>query len=151
MRTWARSAVIALLLFAGADVLGTQPSPRPSIGLWYTAWWTKDDQFGHWRNCHHLPTRGRYTSGDPVVIADHYRQFRELGIDFLIMDDTNGVGNDAGRINDNIRALFYFMDARPAAERIPICIGGGGEMRGRRAAGAAAGGGLLLAGMGAAA
>jgi hypothetical protein len=72
---------------------------------------------------------GRYTAGDPAVIAAHYAQFRDMGIDFLIMDDTNGVGNDGGRINDNIRAWFDFMDRKPPEERIPICIGGGGEMR----------------------
>jgi hypothetical protein len=105
-------------------------SASPTFGLWYTVWWTADDQFGHWSRCHRLPKRGKYTSGDPAVIADHYRQFRNLGVDFLIMDDTNSVGNDGGRINDNIRAWFDFMDARPASQRIPICIGGGGEMRG---------------------
>jgi hypothetical protein len=111
---------------AGTDAL---QSLRPQIGLWYTVWWTNDDQFHHWENCHVFPARGRYSAGDPAVIAADYAQFRDLGVDFLIMDDTNGVGNDGGRINDNIRAWFDFMDGRPAAERIPICIGGGGEMR----------------------
>src|SRR5437879_5434231 len=83
---------------------------RPQLGLWYTVWWTKDDQFGHWANCHRFPARGRYSSGDPAVIAAHYAQFRDLGVDFLILDDTNGVGNDGGRINENIRAWFDFMD-----------------------------------------
>ena len=69
------------------------------------------------------------------MIASHYAQFRELGIDFLIMDDTNGVDNDGGRIKDNIRAWFDFMDAQPAEARIPICIGGGGEMRAEGRAG----------------
>lgn len=103
---------------------------RPCLGLWYTVWWRKDDQFQHWTNCHLLPVRGRYSAGEPAIIAADYAQFRDLGVDFLIMDDTNCAGNDGGRINDNIRAWFDFMDARPAAERIPICIGGGGEMRG---------------------
>ena len=102
---------------------------RPQIGLWLTVWWTQDDQFRHWTNCHVFPARGRYTAGDPEVIRSHYAQFRDLGIDFLVMDDTNGAGNDGGRINDNIRAWFDFMDRKPVAERIPICIGGGGEMR----------------------
>jgi hypothetical protein len=102
---------------------------RPIFGLWYTVWWTQDDQFRHWTNCHRLPVRGRYSAGDPETITAHYAQFRDLGVDFLIMDDTNCAGNDGGRINDNIRAWFDFMDARPASERIPICIGGGGEMR----------------------
>lgn len=105
------------------------PRVRTSVGLWLTVWWTKDDQFNHWRRCHRLPARGTYEAGDPAVIADHYAQFRDLGIDFLIMDDTNGCGVDAGRINDNIRAWFDFMDAQPAEQRIPICIGSGGEMR----------------------
>ena len=64
-----------------------------------------------------------------LLIAAHYAQFRDLGVDFLVMDDTNTIGNDGGRINDNIRAWIDFMDAKPAAQRIPICIGGGGEMR----------------------
>jgi hypothetical protein len=80
--------------------------------IWHTVWWTQDDQFRHWTNCHVFPTRGRYTAGDPAVIAAHYAQFRELGIDFLIMDDTNGVDNDGGRIKENIGAWFDFMDAK---------------------------------------
>jgi len=123
------AAAVLLAQATDADVL------RPRIGLWYTAWWTEDDQFHHWSDCTRLPERGRYTAGDPKVIADHYRQFRDLGIDFVIMDDTNGIGNDGGRINDNIRAWYDFMDALPADERIPICIGGGGEMRAEGAAG----------------
>ena len=73
------------------------------------------------------------------------------GSTFLIMDDTNCAGNDGGRINDNIRAWFDFMDARPEAERIPICIGGGGEMRASGKAGPAGGGGFLLGSLGPAA
>lgn len=103
---------------------------RPAIGMWLTVWWTKDDQFRHWVNCHRLPVGGPYTAGDPAIIARHYEQFRDLGVDFIIMDDTNCYNNDGGRIADNIKAWFDFMDARPADERIPICIGGGGEMRG---------------------
>lgn len=119
---------IYALTAANGGASTTRPA-SPAIGMWYTAWWTKDDQFGHWTRCHRFPVRGRYTAGDPEVIAAHYAQFRDLGVDFLIMDDTNGVHADGDRINDNIRAWFDFMEKRPAAERIPICIGGGGEMR----------------------
>jgi hypothetical protein len=87
---------------AGETPVHTTGSPK--FGLWYTAWWTADDQFRHWTNCHVFPARGRYTAGDPAVIAAHYAQLRDLGVDFIIMDDTNGAGNDGGRINDNIRA-----------------------------------------------
>ena len=113
----------------GSCALASADEAQPRVGLWLTVWWTKDDQFHHWANCTRMPRGGRYTSGDPAVIARQYGQFRDMGIDFLIVDDTNGVGNDGGRINDNIRAWFNFMDAKAPAQRIPICVGGGGEMR----------------------
>lgn len=47
---------------------------RPQVGLWYTVWWTQDDQYRHWTNCHVFPVRGRYSAGAPEVIAAHYRQ-----------------------------------------------------------------------------
>jgi hypothetical protein len=118
------------MLLARAGEKSLAEKVRPQIGLWYTVWWTKDDQYHHWTNCHRFPVRGRYSAGDPEIIKADYAEFRRLRIDFLIMDDTNGVGADGNRINDNIRAWFDFMDAQPASERIPICIGGGGEMRG---------------------
>ncbi|MCC6730249.1 MAG: hypothetical protein IT208_13005 [Chthonomonadales bacterium] len=128
---WPLLAVGVALCLAAPDGRGVpEPSaPKPRFGLWLTVWWTQDDRYRHWVNCRRLPVRGPYTAGDPEVIADQFARFRELGVDFLILDDTNGVGNDGGRINDNIRAWFEFMDARPAAERIPLCIGSGGEMR----------------------
>lgn len=127
-----RCALPALLVAGCLPTLAQTEAPagrRPALGLWYTVWWTADDQFGHWSDCHVMPLRGRYEAGDPAVIAAHLAQFRDLGVDFLIMDDTNGCGNDGGRINDNIRAWFDAMDALPADQRIPLCIGGGGEMR----------------------
>lgn len=117
------------VLLSGGSPPAFAEGPRPQVGLWLSVWWTKDDQFHHWANCTRLPSAGRYTAGDPDVIARQFEQFRDTGIDFLILDDTNGVGNDGGRINDNIRAWFDFMDREPAPQRIPICIGGGGEMR----------------------
>jgi len=128
---WLVIVLVAGRTLAGAAETTVEPAARThtQFGLWYTVWWTADDQFRHWTNCHRFPVRGRYTAGDPAIIKAHYTTFRDLGVDFLIMDDTNVAGNDGGRINDNIRAWFDFMDKLPAAERIPICIGGGGEMR----------------------
>ncbi|HOW70148.1 MAG TPA: hypothetical protein PKY77_06050 [Phycisphaerae bacterium] len=126
------------LICLAATALHTGPTlaqpPRetnitPAIGMWYTVWWTQDNRYHHWTHCHVFPARGWYTAGDPKVIADHYAQLRDIGVDFLVLDDTNCIGNDGGRINDNIRAWFDFMDARPPVERIPMCIGSGGEMR----------------------
>jgi hypothetical protein len=130
------ASVVALACLLRPGV-ADPPAGRPAIGLWYTAWWTSDDACHHWSDCQRLPVLGRYTAGDPAIIKAHYDKFRDIDIDidFLIMDDTNGIGNDGERINDNIRAWFDFMDAQPADARIPICIGGGGEMRAEGAVG----------------
>ncbi len=117
------------LILAMALVAMNSLGAQPKIGLWYTAWWTANDNFRHWTNCHRFPVLGKYSSGDYSTITNHFAQFRDLGIDFLIMDDTNVAGNDGGQINRNIQAWFEFMDKQPENERIPICIGSGGEMR----------------------
>lgn len=121
--------IAAILVLADLAPCATAREKRPQAGLWISTWWMKDDQFHHWANCTRLPSIGLYTAGDPAIIAHDYAQFRDIGIDFLIMDDTNGVGNDAGRINDNIRAWFDFMDHQVPAQRVPICIAGGGKKR----------------------
>src|ERR1041385_1050254 len=123
-------AVLSAILSAGPRAAADPGDEvRPRIGLWYTVWWTEDDRFHHWVNCHRFPVRGRYSAGDPKVIEEHYGRLREMGVDFLILDDTNGHDNDGGAIRENIRAWFEFMDSRPPSERIPLSIGGGGEMR----------------------
>lgn len=131
-RPWAWLSGVVLVcagVVTHAHAAPDTPQLRPLIGMWYTVWWTKDDQFHHWSDCTRLPIGGAYGAGEPEVIARQYALLRDCGVDFLIMDDTNGYGNDGGRIAANIRAWFDFMDAKPAAERIPICIGGGAEMR----------------------
>lgn len=127
-RRWLVLAAAGMTAAPSVVHAGEAPA-QPAIGMWYTVWWTQDDQFRHWVNCHRMPVRGRYTAGDPAVIREHHAILRDLGVDFIILDDTNCVGNDGGRINDNIRAWFDYMDGRPAGERIPLCIGSGGEMR----------------------
>lgn len=39
----------------------------------------------------HTPVGGQYDSGDPTVINNHLQQISDAGIDFILMDLTNGV------------------------------------------------------------
>ena len=56
--------VLSAELGAAPEVRAVEkPAAAPRIGLWYTVWWTQDDQFHHWTNCHVFPSRGRYTAG----------------------------------------------------------------------------------------
>ena len=74
-----RPGTAGCLLIAAVATLPAQAADplRPATGLWYTAWWTKDDQFRHWSDCGVLPLRGPYEAGDPKVIAEQYAQFRD--------------------------------------------------------------------------
>jgi hypothetical protein len=108
------------------------PVPHRDVGTWYITFFTAKDEFHHWADVNKrrgaMPLGGTYSAGDPAVIERQWRELREAGIDWLLMDDTNTVFVDNRAIDQNIRAWFDFMDARPEAERIPIAIAAGGEL-----------------------
>lgn len=45
-----------------------------------------------------------YDAGD--VIAQQYPCFKRAGINYLILDDTNGVDNDDKKIDQNAQKVF---------------------------------------------
>ncbi len=56
-----------------------------------------------------------YDAGD--VISQQYDCFKRAGINYLILDDTNGVDNDGGRIDQNAQKVFNHLK-----HDIPISI-----------------------------
>jgi hypothetical protein len=81
--------------------------PRDTtIGAWYTVYWYgKSSQLDHWSEwSRYEPTLGYYDSGDIIKKQESY--FERAGINYLILDHTNGWGNDGGRIIANIRKVF---------------------------------------------
>ncbi len=103
------------------------------VGVWYiTLFYSAGFGNVHWdavrRRGGALPMNGPESSEDPAVMERQYRQMRQCGIDFLVMDDTNCVYVDDRRIDALIRTWFDFMEAKPPARRIPIAIAAGGEL-----------------------
>src|SRR5437763_17212089 len=92
-----------------------QPRPMGKVGVWYIPFVTAKDEFHHWEDIEKrkapMPVGGRYAANDPKMIAQQWRQMRECGVDFIVMDDTNTVFVDNSMVDATVRAWFDFMDA----------------------------------------
>ncbi|MFD0717618.1 hypothetical protein [Paenibacillus sp. GCM10027626] len=99
------------------------------IGIWYTVWWDNEPPFNsHWTDwTRYRPVRGDYNSGDAATIRSHMQWMKQAGIDFVIIDDTNGHGNDNGNIAAHIDQIFDVVEAMPAgsAPKLAVAIGAG--------------------------
>jgi hypothetical protein len=85
--------------------------PRDTtVGAWYSVYWyAKGSQLDHWAEwTRYEPTLGYYDSGDIIKQQEPY--FERAGINYLILDHTNGWNNDGGRIIANIRKVFAQLD-----------------------------------------
>ncbi len=101
------------------------------IGLWYTVWWDSEERDPVYYNHHWVKeTRvkplkhGYYATDDPQKLQDDFRFFRRIGIDYLILDDTNDHYNDGGNIASHIEACFTM--AHELGQNAPkLCFAGG--------------------------
>ncbi len=121
---------------SGSGVPAGKEYYTSKIGMWYTVWWQSSGeetpaqyrQFAsHWNDWSRLePVRGFYSSGDPDIIKEHFTLFKQYGIDYLIIDDTNGHMNDAGSIDYNITQLYKVADEMGPenAPQLAIALGG---------------------------
>ncbi len=104
------------------------------VGIWYTVWWqdNKDtnpfrSMYSHWEDWSRMkPVRGYYSSGDPAIIREHMGLFNRYGIDYVILDDTNGHFNDGGSIASNINSIFATVRdmGEDNAPQIAVALGG---------------------------
>ncbi|MBB6730805.1 hypothetical protein [Cohnella zeiphila] len=126
---------LLLLLFAAAPVYSASaaanhPAPFTSqVGIWYTVWWDSEPPYdSHWTDwTRYRPELGDYNSGDEATIRAHMEWMKQAGIDFVILDDTNGHGNDGGNIAGNIDKIFEVVEAMPegTAPKLALAIGYG--------------------------
>lgn len=110
-------------------VCPAQPIYTSTIGTWYHHYWTKPDSpTSHWKEwTRYKPLQGYYSTGDAHTASAHIVAMKSAGVDFLIFDHTNGIGNDAGTIEQNARA-FAATNSKLAANvrlKISVAIGYG--------------------------
>ncbi|UVI27456.1 hypothetical protein [Paenibacillus spongiae] len=106
-----------------------QPLFTSQIGMWYTVWWDDESPFSsHWTDwTRYRPVIGDYSSGDADTIRAHMEWMKQAGVDFVILDDTNGHGNDNGNIAANIDSIFRVVESMPegTAPKLALAIGYG--------------------------
>lgn len=82
------------------------------IGTWFTVWWTKKGEatYSHWYDKTWTRLKpvdyGYYSSGDSDYLISVLSRLKYIGIDYVVLDDTNGHWNDMGLIARNMNAVF---------------------------------------------
>jgi len=104
---------------------------QSKVGMWYTIWWDSLERDPiyyehHWsKETRVKPIKhGYYATDDPEKLKDDFQFFRRIGIDYLILDDTNAHFADGGNLATHIDACFVM--ARELGNKAPkLCFAGG--------------------------
>ena len=101
------------------------------VGMWFTVWWDSQQRDPvycehHWgKETRVKPVKyGYYAADDPEKLKNDFQFFHRIGIDYLILDDTNAHYNDGGNIAAHIDACFAMC--RELGNNAPkLCFAGG--------------------------
>lgn len=102
-----------------------------AVGIWYTAWWAEEGTkyYEHWAEwSRHKPELGFYSSGDRDAVQAHMTFLNDAGINFVIIDDTNGHWNDGGNIAKNIDSIFEIVQEMGEDNTPDLCLAIGGAL-----------------------
>ena len=99
-------------------------SPKTRIGAWYAAFYQAPGRpFAvHWSYTRYMPIDGYYASGDPAAVRSQFAQMRAVGIEYAVLDDTNGIENDEGQIEKNVRSIFDTNESLPENKRLRLAF-----------------------------
>jgi hypothetical protein len=101
-------------------------SPSIKIGTWYELYWQTPDSTWpgqHWAlRTRYKPVGGYYSSGDPSVVQSQFAQIKAAGINYVLLDDTNGIWNDNGEIEKNAKSIFDTDEQLPTDQRMHLAF-----------------------------
>ncbi len=105
------------------------------IGMWYCVWWDSQEKNSKYYESHWLketrvkPVKhGYYATDDVLKTEDDFKYFNTIGIDYLILDDTNGHFADEGNIASHIEACFKTAQNLGQDGSPELCFAGGGPL-----------------------
>ena len=106
-----------------------------AVGMWYTVWWDSKAQDEKYYNHHWIKeTRvkpikhGYYATDDTAKLKDDFTYFNRIGIDYLLLDDTNNHLADEGNIASHINACFKMAKQLGSKNAPELCFGGGSPL-----------------------
>lgn len=105
------------------------PAVLKQVGMWISLLWFNDQSVGFypWDQYTRIrPKFGQYSSYDEVWINYTIDNAEDLDVDYLILDDTNGVFRHDGVFDKSIQGFLDVIKKRNS--RIKICIATGYEI-----------------------
>ena len=106
-----------------------------TVGMWYCVWWDSEAMDAnaakwHWgKETRVKPIKhGYYASDDSVKLKDDFTYFHTIGIDYLILDDTNDHNADNGNIASHINACFKMVHDLGTDNAPKLCFAGGSPL-----------------------
>jgi hypothetical protein len=74
--------------------------------------------------CGHATNRWAATTAVAILRSFNHKfaQIKAAGIDYVLLDDTNGIWNDNGEIEKNAKSIFDTDDQLPADQRTPLAF-----------------------------
>ena len=124
--------------------IANNPLPR-QVGVWYSLWYPCTNSWST-TDSNKIPVVGwgtdtlsrKYYLADTSIIHKQVRAMKKAGIDFIVVDVTNGFPGTGlsyydgdGCTTSKLTTLFNFMDGLNQSERIPMAVGLGFEFWGR--------------------
>ena len=102
------------------------PLHSATVGAWLTIWWqTPGAPIGgtHWTEwSRYQPVAGYYDSGAASVVQSQSAQMKAAGIDYVLLDHTNGIGNDGGEIEKNGQGVMAALGQLDASQRVSAAV-----------------------------
>lgn len=109
------------------------PLYESKIGLWYGNIWRGSftpstpgyAEVFPWSVSRYQPSVGFYDADDPTVFNTHLESFNQAGVDFLIVDGTNGYSYTLARTLD---VMIHEILKRPAEKRVKVSVSLGASL-----------------------
>ena len=105
------------------------------VGMWYTVWWDSEQNNpalfkSHWMGETRIyPIKdGYYAADDVQKLRNDFTYFNTIGIDFLLLDDTNDHRADSGNIAEHIDACFHTARELGSTAAPKLCFCGGSPL-----------------------
>lgn len=108
---------------------------KSTIGMWYCVWWDSEEKDSFYYESHWMgetrikPLRfGYYATDDIPKLEYDFNYFKKIGIDYLLLDDTNNHLADGGNIASHINTCFKTADALGTGKSPKLSFAGGSPL-----------------------
>lgn len=108
---------------------------QSEIGMWYCVWWDSEEMDSYFYEHHWLaetrvkPARfGYYATDDTKKLEYDFNYFNKIGVDYLILDDTNNHMADSGNIASHINTCFKVANNMGVSKAVRLSFAGGNPL-----------------------